>query len=198
MPNEGMIKFKELKKEYSAGSELKGKTMGIVGFGRIGQETAKIAVGVGMNVLAYDPFVKNINLEIAFHPGMKLPKMTIPIETVSLEEVLKNSDFISLHVPKLDKPAIGEDEIAMMKDGAGIVNCARGGVVDEKALATALDNGKIAYAGIDVFENEPPVTDVLLKKENVSLSPHCGASTSEAQERIGIELAEKIINHFKS
>ncbi|MBX2986056.1 MAG: D-2-hydroxyacid dehydrogenase [Bacteroidia bacterium] len=197
MPNMGMTKFKELKKEYSTGSELKGKTMGIVGFGRIGQETAKIALGVGMKVLAYDPFVKNINLDFTFHSGMNLPKITVPIETVSIETLLKESDFISLHVPKLDKPAIGEAEIAMMKTGAGIVNCARGGVVDEKSLAKALENGKIAFAGIDVFENEPPVNDILLKQDNASLTPHCGASTNEAQERIGIELAEKIIHFLK-
>ncbi|MCK9480708.1 MAG: D-2-hydroxyacid dehydrogenase [Bacteroidia bacterium] len=197
MPVEGMSKFNQLKKEYAAGTELRGKVMGIIGFGRIGQETAKVALGVGMKVLAFDPFVKNINLKFAFHPDMNLPQLDVPIETVSMEEVLKNADFISLHVPKLDKPAIGEHEIALMKQGAGIVNCARGGVVDEKALVQALNSGKIAFAGVDVFEHEPPIDDVLLKNENVSLTPHCGASTAEAQERIGIELAEKIINYLK-
>ena len=198
MPNEGVSKFKDLKKEYSKGSELKGKTIGIIGFGRIGQETAKIAIGAGMKVIAHDPIIEKADLELAFHSAMNIPTLTIPIIMISKEELLKNADFISLHVPKLDKPVIGEAEIAMMKQGAGIINCARGGVVDENALAAGLKSGKIAFAGLDVFENEPPLDDTMLKFDNVSLTPHCGASTEEAQERIGIELAEKIISHLKS
>lgn len=196
MPSDGVAKFKDLKKAYAAGIELRGKTIGIIGFGRIGQETAKIALGVGMNVIAFDPFVKETAIELAFHPNTQIPAVQVPIKTQSLDFLLENSDFISLHVPKTDQPIIGAAEIAKMKKGAGIINCARGGVVAEKALADALQSGHLAFAGLDVFENEPPTDDTLLKLPNVSLTPHTGASTAEAQERIGIELAEKIIAHL--
>jgi D-3-phosphoglycerate dehydrogenase / 2-oxoglutarate reductase len=198
MPENGINDFKKLKNKYAAGTELKGKTLGIIGFGRIGHETAKIAIGAGMNVLAFDVYPFDNKLPLTFHPNLILPPLTVHIKNSSLTEVLENSDFISLHVPKTATPLIGEHEINMMKDGVGIVNCARGGVIDEIALYLALKSGKVAFAGLDVFENEPPIDDKLLKLPNVSLSPHIGASTNEAQERIGIELAEQIIHHFKS
>jgi D-3-phosphoglycerate dehydrogenase len=195
MPEEGDSKFKELKKASSKGSELKGKTLGLIGFGRIGQDTARIAAGVGMNVVAHDPFIPSADITV----DVLGQDVTATINTVSKEEVLKQADFVSLHVPFKagDTPVIGQPEIDIMKDGAGIVNCARGGAVDEKALLAALNSGKIAYAGLDVFEQEPPVYLDILKPDNVSLTPHIGAQTVEAQLRVGAELAENIISFYK-
>lgn len=195
MPLEGESNFKELKKAYAKGKELAEKTLGIVGFGRIGQEVAKRAIGLGMNIVAHDRFVEKANIELSFFNGKK---MTFPIETKSLEEVLAESDFVTLHVPKIgDKPVIGAEEIGLMKDGAGIINAARGGVVDEDALMFALEKGKLEYAGLDVFENEPSPSIHLLMQANASLTPHIGAATLEAQDRIGTELAEQISTFFK-
>lgn len=198
MPLHGVQKFKDLKNEYSKGIELKGKTIGIIGFGRIGQETAKIAIGVGMKVMYYDTFSNISQIPFAFHPDLGLEPVMVNIQKVELNDLLAQSDFISLHVPKTEKPILAKEEFEKMKKGVGIVNCARGGVVDEASLKTALDSGKVAFAGLDVFENEPPLDDMMLTIPNVSLSPHCGASTKEAQERIGIELATQIIHHLKS
>ncbi len=196
MPSKGNAEFKTLKKAYAKGIELRGKTLGIIGFGRIGQATAKIALGLGMKVLANDHSDKtvDITLEIADQ------KVTVPVKTVSKDEVLKNCDFLSLHVPfsSGDTPVVGTNEINMMKDGAFIIQCGRGGALDESALKDALKSGKIAFAGLDVFENEPTPDAELLAMDNVSLSPHVGGSTNEAQERIGIEIADKIIDFFKS
>lgn len=200
LPQDPNGKFNDIKKYCSNGSELKGKTLGIIGFGRIGQETAKIAFGLGMDVLAFDPYVEQVELVIYLGKTAGEQRIKIPVKTISKEEVIRQSDFISLHVPfsEGDKPVIGEEEIATMKNGAGIVNCARGGAVNEKALAAALKSKKIAFAGLDVFEKEPPVDHTVFGFDNVSVSAHVGASTAEAQERIGIELAEKIIEYFSS
>jgi len=194
MPVEGATKFNGLKKAYAKGIELRGKTLGIIGFGRIGRETASVALGLGMNVLAYDlyPFEGNITLNL--QGGITVD---IPVKTVSLDEVIGNSDFITLHTPFADKPILGAEEFAKMKDGVGVVNCSRGGTIDEQALLAALDSGKLAFAGLDVFDNEPTPLEALLSHPKISLTPHIGASTNEAQERIGTELANLIIAHFK-
>jgi D-3-phosphoglycerate dehydrogenase len=193
MPIEGGTKFNDLKKAYAKGVELRGKTIGIIGFGRIGRETAAVALGLGMNVLAYDlyPFSGNITLNL--QGGIKVD---IPVQTVSLEDVIANSDFISLHTPFADKPILGAAEFAAMKPGVGVVNCSRGGTIDEAALLEALDSGKVAFAGLDVFDNEPNPLPALLNHSKISLTPHIGAATNEAQERIGTELANLIIDHF--
>jgi D-3-phosphoglycerate dehydrogenase len=193
MPVEGATKFNGLKKAYAKGIELRGKTLGIIGFGRIGRETASVALGLGMNVLAYDlyPFEGNITLNL--QGGITVD---IPVKTVSLDEVISNSDFITLHTPFADKPILGKEEFAKMKDGVGVVNCSRGGTIDEQALLAALDSGKLAFAGLDVFDNEPTPLAALLSHPKISLTPHIGASTNEAQERIGTELANLIIAHF--
>lgn len=196
MPENGMSQFNELKKIASKGTELKGKTLGLIGFGRIGRETARIAFGLGMNVVAYDPMIQQHEVEITFHPQSNLPSVKINVQTISKEEVLKQSDFVSLHIPGGQGYVIAENELAIMKKGAGLINCARGGTVSEKALIAALENGQIAYAGTDVFEKEPPVDDAILKMKNVSLSPHIGASTEEAQKRIGDEIAQQILTFF--
>ena len=193
MPLEGATKFNELKKAYAKGIELRGKTIGIIGFGRIGRETATVALGLGMNVLAYDLFPFNGTIPLNFQGGIKVD---IPVQTVSLEEVIANSDFISLHTPFADKPILGAAEFDAMKPGVGIVNCSRGGTIDELALVNALDSGKVAFAGLDVFDNEPTPLAALLTHPKISLTPHIGASTNEAQERIGSELANLIIAHF--
>ncbi len=195
MPLEGDSNFKELKKAYSGGRELAGKTLGIIGFGRIGQEVAKRAIGLGMNVLSHDKLTNEANITLNFFNG---DKKTFTVETTSLENVLENSDFVTLHVPKTgDKAVIGAEEIGLMKTGAGIVNTARGGVIDEDALMFSLDKGKLAYAALDVFNNEPNPSMHLMMHNSLSLTPHIGAATEEAQDRIGTELAEKIITFFK-
>jgi D-3-phosphoglycerate dehydrogenase len=190
MPLEGDSKFKELKKAYAKGVELKGKTMGILGFGRIGQATAKIALGVGMKVVAFDPFIEKATISLDFFDGRKVD---FEIETISKEAVLEQADFLSLHVPAQETYVIGAKEFEMMKAGAGIVNAARGGVIDEKALIKAIEDGKISNAALDVFENEPSPSINLLMNRNISLTPHIGAATQEAQDRIGEELASQII-----
>ena len=189
MPLEGETKFKALKKNYAGGIELRGKTLGVIGFGRIGQETAKIALGVGMNVLAYDKFMDKADVEVKLFNGASVH---VPINISSMEDVLSQSDFISLHVPAQDKPVIGKTELDMMKEGAGLVNAARGGVVDEVALVNALESGKLSFAGLDTFDNEPTPAMKLLMHHKVSLTPHIGAATKEAQDRIGTELADQI------
>ena len=193
MPVEGNTKFNALKKAYAKGTELRGKTIGIIGFGRIGRETATVALGLGMNVLAYDLFPFEGNITLNLQGGIKVD---IPVKTVSLDEVIANSDFISLHTPFADKPILGAEEFAKMKNGVGVVNCSRGGTIDEAALIAALDSGKVAFAGLDVFDNEPTPAAEILQHAKISLTPHIGASTNEAQERIGTELATLIIEHF--
>ena len=195
MPMEGDTNFKDLKKSYSSGQELNGKTLGIIGFGKIGQEVAKKGIGLGMKILAHDKFIKEQNITLNFFNG---EKKTFTIETIELNEVLKNSDFITLHVPKIDNKAlIDAEEIGMMKTGAGIINTSRGGNIDETALMFALDKEKLSYAGLDVFENEPTPSIHLLMHNAISMSPHIGAATLEAQDRIGSELAEQIISLLK-
>ena len=194
MPLTGDSEFKKLKKSYENGRELAGKTLGIIGFGRIGQEVAKKAIGLGMNVMAHDKFIEEVTITLDFFNG---DKKSFTIETKSLNEVLSNSDFITLHVPKIgDEPVIGAEQIGMMKTGAGIVNTSRGGVIDETALMFALDKHKLAYAGLDVFDNEPNPSVHICMHNAISLTPHIGAATLEAQERIGTELADQIATHF--
>lgn len=190
MPLEGETRFKALKREFSAGVELRGKTLGIIGLGRIGQEVAKIALGIGMKVIAYDVFVNNAKVNIPFYNGQSID---IVIETQSLEDTLKHSDFISLHVPSQSNYIIDEAQFNSMKDGIGIVNTSRGGVLNEVALVNAIESGKVKYAGLDVFESEPTPEIQLLMNPEISLTPHIGAATIEAQDRIGQELAEQII-----
>lgn len=194
MPVNGDTQFEVLKKKYAKGSELKGKTIGIIGFGRIGQAVAKIALGCGMKVLAYDPFLQEVVVYLDINGVAE--KVSVKINTVALEKLLKESDFITLHVP--GGKVITANELAMMKDGVCLVNAARGGVIDEADLIVALNSGKVAHAALDVFENEPTPKKELLTHPKISLTPHIGAATEEAQERIGIELAELIIAKLSS
>ena len=194
MPLDGDSKFKKLKKAYSKGSELRGKTLGIIGFGRIGQSTARIALGLGMNVIAHDPFTNSATLDLSFFDGQSLK---FDIDMMKKDDVLSKADFLTLHVPAQKDFVIGTKEIELMKDGAGLINAARGGVVDEVALVKALKSGKLAFAGIDTFENEPTPAVQVLMTPNVSLTPHIGAATVQAQDRIGSELASQIVSLLK-
>ena len=195
MPTKGDTEFKKLKKAYAKGAQVRGKKMGIIGFGRIGQETAKIALGMGMEVLPVDLMLDSATIDLDF-PQAGNVKVSIKLDTVEMEEMLKNADFISLHIPAIGRPVLGAKEFAMMKDGVIVLNAARGGTIDEAALLAALESGKVAAAGLDVFETEPTPRKELLQHSKVSLSPHIGAATLEAQRNIGLELAEKIIMHF--
>lgn len=194
MPLEGDSRFKELKKSYAGGTELRGKTLGIIGFGRIGREVAKIALGIGMKVIASDEHVGEATITLNFYNDQTVK---IPIKTEPVSQLIKHSDFITLHVPAQKKPLIGKKEIEAMKDGVGIINAARGGVLDEEALLEGLESEKVAFAGLDTFEDEPSPSIKLLMNEKVSLSPHIGGATAEAQDRIGTELAEQIISILK-
>ena len=170
------------KKKYK-GIEISGKTLGIIGMGRIGRSLAEKATALGMKVVYTDLFGKQEGLSYDF---------------LEMEELLKVSDFISLHVPydKTKGSLIGKKEFELMKDGVVLINCARGKVVDEAALLEALDNGKVAGAGVDVFEEEPTKNEALVNHPKVSVTPHIGASTKEAQVRIGEEVVSTIKTFF--
>ncbi len=192
MPAEGRSKFKDLKKEYEKGFELRGKTLGVIGFGRIGQWTARYAMGCGMRVIYVDSHAtaEAIDVEIGGH------HVRVPVKMVTLPELLAQADAITLHVPaqKDGRPVIGAAELAKMKAGAVIVNTARGGSIDEEALLKALQEGRIRGAALDVFVGEPEPHEGLMADPNLSLTPHIGAATAEAQGRVGDELAEQIIS----
>lgn len=189
MPLEGDQNFDGLKKAYANGIELRGKTIGIIGFGRIGQATAKMALGLGMRVIATDGFVPKATISVDFYNGQQL---AFEIETIEKENLLQQADFISLHVPAQKDYVIGNPEFELMKECVGIINCSRGGIIDEVALIAALDSGKVLFAGLDVFENEPTPEIQLLMHPKISMTPHIGAATLEAQDRIGTELAQQI------
>lgn len=187
MPLDGDSKFGALKKSYAKGLELKGRTLGIVGFGRIGQALAKLAIGAGMKVVFSDIHEDNIDVELSFFDGQSVK---VTCENVGFDKLLTDSDFISLHVPGGD--LIGATELSKMKDGVYLLNAARGGVINEEALLEALESGKVAGAGLDVFVNEPTPAIKVLMNGKLSLTPHIGAATLEAQDRIGTELANEI------
>lgn len=195
MPINGLTDFNGLKKKYGKGYELRGKTIGIIGFGRIGQAVAKYALGCGMNVVAFDPFLANATVSVEVANQV----VKVDIKTISLEDLLAHADFISLHVPtpKDGSAVLGANEFAKMKTGVVIANAARGGVVDEDELIANLNSGKVAHACLDVFVNEPKPREDVLKHPKISLTPHTGAATEEAQDRIGEELASQIIDLLK-
>ncbi|RWX00503.1 D-2-hydroxyacid dehydrogenase [Flavobacterium cerinum] len=196
MPLEGDTNFEGLKKAYANGIELRGKTLGIIGFGKIGKSVARIALGLGMRVIASDKFVGHGEIRVDFYNGQFI---NVEIATEPMEDIFKHADFITLHVPAQDGGyVIGAEELAAMKDGVGIINASRGGVIDEVALVDALDSNKVAFAGLDVFEEEPKPAIQVLMNPKVSLTPHIGAATLEAQDRIGTELAEQIISLLKT
>lgn len=190
MPVSGHTHFSQLKKSYEKGIELRGKTIGIIGMGRIGQEVARIALGLGMRVIAADSNVGRASIKVKFYNSQFI---NVDIETEPLDGVLRHADFITLHVPgQAGGFMIGDKEFGIMKKGAAVINCSRGGVVDEEALLRALDSGRIRFAGLDVFADEPTPSQAVLSHTAISLTPHTGASTLEAQDRIGLSLAQQI------
>ncbi|WP_283636503.1 D-2-hydroxyacid dehydrogenase [Aquaticitalea lipolytica] len=195
MPLDGDTQFNALKKNYAKGMELRGKTLGIIGFGKIGREVAKIALGVGMKVIASDKFVGKADIKVEFYNGQFI---NVEIETQPMKEILQHADFITLHVPAQKEYVISEKHFDLMKNGVGIVNAARGGVIDEVALIKAIESGKVAFAGLDTFEEEPTPAIPVLMNGKISLTPHIGAATNEAQDRIGTELASQIISLLKT
>ena len=196
MPVSGASKFKALKKQFSKGSELSGKTLGIIGFGRIGQELARIALGIGMDVLATDVSDKEASIKIRT-PKVANATFAIQVKTTSLEDLLTKSDFISFHIPFSNgETAIDATAIETMKEGVFLINTSRGGVIDEATLLAALDSGKVAGVALDVFVDEPNPRQDLLEHPSVSVTPHIGGSTAEAQRNIGLELADALINFF--
>lgn len=174
------VKAEKWEKKLFEGDEIGGKTLGLIGIGNIGKEVARRANALGMTVIAFDPYVKAAD-------GVKL---------VTLDELLASADYISLHLPKTKESAgmIGKDQFARMKTGVRLVNCARGGIIDEAALYDALVAGKVAGAALDVYAEEPPTDWKLVKLPNVIGSPHIGAATHEAQGRVGAEVADKLID----
>lgn len=196
MPARGDSEFKALKKA-SSGIQLSGKTLGIIGFGRIGQEVAKIGIGMGMRVMPCDLVVNEAEIEINVFKSQDVA-LSVKIETSSWEEVLKKSDFITMHVPGGAKALIGKEEFDKMKNGVYVINTARGGTIDEDALLAALKSGKVAGAGLDVFVGEPTPKKELLNHPGISVSAHIGGETAEAQSAIGMELAEQIIDFFEN
>ncbi len=193
--NMGSGDFNSLKKAYGKGVELRGKTLVIVGFGRIGQALASYALGAGMTVIGVnqDRGVVGIDLTIGEHT------LTVEVQcTDNLNEVLPNADYLSLHVPKQPNgdAVIGANEFSRMKKGIRIVNAARGGVIDENALLEALENGTVSFAGLDVYNNEPNPDPRLINHPKIACTPHIGAATNEAQDRIGEELASLIIAQY--
>jgi D-3-phosphoglycerate dehydrogenase / 2-oxoglutarate reductase len=191
MPTHGISEFNKLKKAYAEGIELFGKTLGIIGYGRIGQEVGRIAKGIGMQVVVYDVLYSTAEM------ATKIENLH-GVKVGSFQEVVAQSDFVSIHTPGLKQALFTEEVIHNMKTGAGIMNCSRGGIIDEEALIKALDSGKLRFAGLDVFANEPEPDARLLNHPKISVSPHIGASTEEAQERIGLEMAGRIIELFHS
>ncbi len=194
MPENGHTEFKSLKKQYSKGMELRGKTLGIVGMGRIGRSVASYALGIGMKVVAHDAMIDSASVDLMVNGE----NLKIKLNSSTLEEVIHQSDILTLHVPAQSdgKALIGKDEIDQMKDGIVLVNVSRGGIIDESELLQALDSGKVAMAALDVFNNEPTPDKSVLAHPNVSLTPHIGAGTAEAQTRISTELAETIIREL--
>ena len=190
MPLEGETKFNTLKKSFNNATELSGKTLGVIGMGNIGLEVIKIGICLGMSIVAYNRTPKTENVKISFFDGQSLH---FEIKSVNLDEVLKKSDFISINISNAEKYFIDNEQIAMMKEGVFIANTARGGVLNEVALIDAIERGKVAGAALDVFENEPNPEIEILMNPALSLSPHIGGNTLEAQNRIAEELAEQII-----
>jgi len=171
------------------GTQLSGKTLGLVGFGRVGRAVAQRALAFDMRVLAHDPFFQG---ESAMEGRVRI--------VASIPEMIKQVDYLSIHAPRTAQTAgmIGRDQLAMMKDGVRIINCARGGIIDEQALTEALESGKVAGAGIDVYTKEPPENNPLLKAKNIVLTPHLGASSREAQQAVAIEAAEVLLDYLLS
>ncbi|MPM90043.1 Hydroxypyruvate reductase [bioreactor metagenome] len=196
MPLEGETNFTALKKSYSKAHELEGKTLGVIGFGGIGQEVVKMGISLGMKVKVFTRTPQTKTLTLHFFDGQK-----VNFEVAShnnMDEFLKDTDFISINTPKTDTYILDTPQFEKMKTGVFIVNTARGGVINEVTLLDYIESGKIAGAALDVFENEPTPELAILMNPNLSLSPHLGGNTLDAQDKIGVELASQIIEIKKN
>lgn len=184
--------FASLKKQMSSFSEVKGKTLFLIGFGRIGKELSKMAIGCEMNVVVYDPYIDQANVDLQI-----LDKsFVIPLNKIELNEGLQQADYISIHTPFVGKAILDEVEFNLMKKNTIVINTSRGENINETALLRAIETGTIRFAGMDVFHNEPHINHDLLSHDSISVSPHIGASTNEAQSRIAEELVDKIISVY--
>lgn len=190
MPLEGEHEFNTLKKSYSNATELAGKTLGVIGMGSIGMEVIKIGIALGMKIIAYNRTPKNQKVTLTFFDGQEV---NFNIQSTDFETVLKEADFLSVNIAKPDQYILDTPQFEMMKESVYIVNAARGGVLNEVALLDFIDAEEIAGAALDVFEREPNPEVQILMHPSLSLSPHIGGNTVEAQERIGLELAEQLI-----
>lgn len=196
MPLKGSTDFLNLKEKYSNGLQLRGKKLGIIGFGRVGQQVARIGMGVGMEIMPVDLVVNEVDIDVSLYNSDQV-SLTVKFTTGSLIEMLPEADFVTLHVPfNGGEPIIGADEINQMKTGAFLINTSRGGTIDEKALLAALDSGKLAGAALDVYNEEPSPQEKLLQHPKVSLTPHTGAATAEAQRGNSLAVADKIIAFY--
>lgn len=190
MPLEGETNFNALKRSFNNATELSGKTLGVIGMGNIGIEVIKMGISLGMKILAYNRTPKTEKVQLTFFDGQSLD---FEIKSVTLNEVLENSDFISLNTNLTEGYLIDQKELELMKEGVFIANTARGGVINEVALLDAIESGKVYGAALDVFEKEPTPEVLILMNPALSLSPHVGGNTKDAQNRIGEELAQQII-----
>lgn len=198
MPAEGNENFGTLKKNTSDGFELEGKKLGIIGFGNIGQEVAKLAMATGMRILPVDSTIDEVKVKFYVFNNENIG-LEIKLHTIKMEDMLREADIITFHIPAVKgRYVISDEEISAMKDGVILINAARGGIIDEKALIKGLNSGKIRAAGLDVFENEPTPGKEILNHPNVSLSAHVGGSTEQALMKVGMQLADSIISHFQS
>jgi D-3-phosphoglycerate dehydrogenase len=197
MPTRGATDFKKLKDHYSdLGFQLRGRTLGVLGFGRIGQEVARIGLGLGMNVVPVDLVQRELKLEVELYK-LQDAALSVTMRTVTMEEMLPQADFITIHIPFTGgKSILGKDQFERMKKGVVLINTSRGGAINESELLEALESGRVMAAGLDVFVDEPmPRTD-LLNHPRISVTPHIGASTVEAQAKIGLEIADILLEFF--
>lgn len=197
MPTRGTTDFKKLKDHYSdLGFQLRGRTLGVVGFGRIGQEVARIGLGLGMNVIPVDLVQRELKLEVELYK-LQDAALSVTMRTVTMEEMLPQADFITIHIPFTGgKSILGKEQFDRMKAGVVLINTSRGGAIGETDLLEALDSGKLRGVGLDVFVDEPTPRPELLNHPKISVTPHIGASTVEAQANIGLEIADILLEFF--
>ncbi|MGB3131173.1 MAG: NAD(P)-dependent oxidoreductase [Saprospiraceae bacterium] len=186
--------FVKLKKQMSSFQEVKSKKLFLIGFGRIGRELSKMALGAEMEVIVHDPYIKIAEIEL----DIMGKKFNVNLPLVDLDEGLQQADYISIHTPFSGNPILSKREFGLMKKNVILINTSRGENIDESTLIEALESGKVQAAGLDVFQNEPNISPSILKQRNVGVTPHIGASTKEAQARIAIELVEKIKDCFNN
>lgn len=194
LPLEGDTNFKELHKYFSQGHEIKGKTIGLIGIDEIGIAVAKLAIGLGMNVIYYHPTKQSITFEINI---LNLHKIKINLNSIDKEIVLQSADYISIHLEEEQSYIIDEKAFGLLKKGVGLVNIQRGKIIDEVALIDALNDNSLSFAGLDAFENQPFPEIQLLMHPKISMSPNIASNNENTEEKIGMEVANLLIENFK-